>query len=107
MNYSSEQSLVKKLQTISNALAELQQDVARQQSTETTNSCQPIDDLPALGQRLNARRKALGLDLETLELQTGVSTSTLKRLFKDPEGVKFGTVFLIARTLGVKLCTDA
>jgi len=40
-----------------------------------------------------------------LELQTGVSVSTLKRLFKDPEQVKFGTVLAVARTLGVKLCT--
>ncbi len=107
MSYADSQNLVNKLQIISNSLAELQQDVAMQQSIDTAISFQPIDDLPALGQRLNARRKALGLDLETLELQTGVSTSTLKRLFKDPEGVKFGTVFLIARTLGVKLCTDA
>jgi len=106
MSYHSDQHLVKKLQSLSDALAELQEDVVRQQTSEASISPRPIDDLPALGQHLNARRKALGIDLETLALQTDVSISTLKRLFKDPELVKFGTVFLIAHTLGVKLCTD-
>lgn len=106
MNSISGKNLVEKLQSLRHALDELQQDVIRQQAFDASMSVQPVDEIPDLGQRLNARRKALGIDLETLELQTGVSTSTLKRLFKDPEGVKFGTVFLIAKTLGVKLCTD-
>ncbi|AXU97962.1 hypothetical protein CI789_19625 [Erwinia persicina] len=54
--------------------------------------------------QLNERRKALGIDLYTLELQTGISTSTLKRLFKDPEQVKFGSVYAVAEALGMKLC---
>ncbi|RPH31040.1 transcriptional regulator [Buttiauxella warmboldiae] len=57
-----------------------------------------------LGQQLNQRRKDLDIDLPTLELQTGVSASTLKRLFKDPDQVKFGTVLRVADALGVKLC---
>lgn len=107
MSFSGDPHLIAKLQSISDALNELQHDVARRSPSETPISLLPIDDMPDLGQRLNARRKALGIDLQTLELQTGVSISTLKRLFKNPELVKFGTVFLIARTLGVKLCTDA
>ncbi|QZQ52172.1 helix-turn-helix transcriptional regulator [Erwinia persicina] len=54
--------------------------------------------------QLNERRKALGIDLYTLELQTGISTSTLQRLFKDPEQVKFGSVYAVAEALGMKLC---
>ena len=45
--------------------------------------------------------KAFG---KMLELQTGVSISTLNRLFQDPSQVRFTTVFLVAQTLGVSLC---
>lgn len=64
-----------------------------------------IDDLSAFGKLLNDKRKVLGIDLYTLELQTGVSVSTLNRLFNDPSQVRFTTVLLVANTLGVNLCT--
>lgn len=67
------------------------------------SNLQPIDPLE-LGQYLNQQRKALKIELATLELQTGVSVSTLKRLFKDVSQIKFSTVLLVAETLGVKLC---
>ncbi|WP_150539059.1 helix-turn-helix domain-containing protein [Actinobacillus vicugnae] len=63
-----------------------------------------IEDLTAFGQLLNQKRKALNIDLYTLELQTNVSSSTLKRLFQDPSQVRFSTVLLVANTLGVSLC---
>lgn len=64
---------------------------------------QPIDPIE-LGQYLNQQRKAFKIELATLELQTGISVSTLKRLFKDASQIKFSTVILVADTLGVKLC---
>lgn len=63
-----------------------------------------IDSSAEFGARLNARRKELGIDLNTLELQTGVSVSTLKRLFKDPDQVKFSTVCAACSALGITLC---
>lgn len=63
-----------------------------------------IDDLASFGKILNEKRKMLGLDIQSLEWQTGISSSTLKRLFKDPSQVKFTSVLLVAKTLGIKLC---
>ena len=63
-----------------------------------------IDDLASFGKILNEKRKMLGLDIQSLEWQTGISSSTLKRLFKDPSQVKFTSVVLVAQTLGVKVC---
>lgn len=64
-----------------------------------------INEPRDLGKLLNDQRKALGIDLHTLELQTDVSISTLKRLFQDPSQVRFATVLLVAQTLGMALCT--
>ena len=64
---------------------------------------QDIDELH-FGRVLNDQRKALGIDLATLELQTGISVSTLKRLFRNPSQVKFSSVLLVAKTLGMPLC---
>ena len=61
-------------------------------------------DLKAFGKMLNDKRKSLGIELSMLELQTGVSISTLNRLFQDPSQVRFTTMFLVAKTLGVSLC---
>lgn len=63
-----------------------------------------IDDLASFGKILNEKRKMLGLDIQSLEWQTGISSSTLKRLFKDPSQVKFTSVLLVAQALGIKLC---
>lgn len=60
--------------------------------------------MPHFGTQLNAQRKLLGIELTTLEMQTGISSSTLKRLFKDPSQVKFQTICIVAETLGFNLC---
>lgn len=67
---------------------------------------EPITEPTEFGQQLNEQRKKLGIDLETLHLQTDVSLSTLKRLFKDPSQVRFSTLLLVAEALGVKLCIE-
>ncbi|MDD0824893.1 helix-turn-helix domain-containing protein [Mannheimia sp. AT1] len=63
-----------------------------------------LDNLEEFGKQLNVQRKTLGIELATLEMQTGISTSTLKRLFKDPSQVKFQTICTVAETLGFNLC---
>lgn len=63
-----------------------------------------LEMLDSFGFILNEKRKALGLDIQSLEWQTGISSSTLKRLFRDPSQVKFSSVILVAETLGVKVC---
>lgn len=92
------------VEAIRERLNVLQEDIARYSATPST--AQQIEDTASLARLLNTRRKTLGIDLQTLELQTGVSTSTLKRLFKDVEQVKFGTVYAVAKALGVTLCFD-
>ena len=78
--------------------------IAYEQSQKQQLYAGEITDLKAFGKMLNNKRKSLGIDLSVLELQTGVSISTLNRLFQDPSKVRFTTVFLVAKTLGVSLC---
>lgn len=52
---------------------------------------------------LKTKRKSLGLTLSDLELQTGISQSTLKRLFSDPENARVGHLLLVCQELGIKL----
>ncbi|WP_151993540.1 helix-turn-helix domain-containing protein [Buttiauxella massiliensis] len=104
MNYDNA-TLEAKLHTMSELLSDVKKAVAlRAQESDLTLTEQTITESEQLGQQLNQRRKELDIDLATLELQTGVSGSTLKRLFKDPDQVKFGTVLRVADALGVKLC---
>ncbi|OAT32427.1 hypothetical protein M975_1562 [Buttiauxella brennerae ATCC 51605] len=104
MNYDNA-TLAAKLHTMSELLSDVKKAVAlRAQESDLALAEQIITEPAQLGQQLNQRRKELDIDLATLELQTGVSASTLKRLFKDPDQVKFGTVFRVAEALGVKLC---
>ena len=63
-----------------------------------------IVNLKTFGHQLNDKRKALNIELSMLELQTGVSVSTLNRLFQDPSQVRFATVVTVAQALGVSLC---
>ena len=97
--------LALKLQALSSAINEVKHELA---SNESQNSAAIVEyqihSPENLGAQLNARRKALGIELATLELQTGVSVSTLKRVFKNPEQVKFSTVLAVCSALGVKLC---
>ncbi|GDX03955.1 helix-turn-helix domain-containing protein [Buttiauxella sp. A111] len=104
MNYDND-TLADKLHAMSELLNDVKKAVTlRAQESDSLIEDQVIATSAQLGQKLNLRRKALDIDLATLELQTGVSASTLKRLFKDPEQVKFGTVLRVAEALGVKLC---
>ncbi len=87
------------------SLKALQQKVmAYEQSIRTQELQGKIEHIAEFGHYLNEKRKALNLDLYTLELQTDVSISTLKRLFQDPSQIRFATVLLVAETLGVSLC---
>lgn len=86
-------------------LRALQQQLILAEQTQYKQRLQgKIVDIPALGKLLNDKRKALGIDLHSLELQTEISISTLNRLFHDPSQVRFATVLLVANTLGVNLC---
>lgn len=105
MNARSDNSTATRLRDITRQLNELQHDLVRENQQESAAIAQgAVDALPSLGARLNERRKELGIDMLTLELQTGVSASTLKRLFKNPGQVKFGSVYAVAEALGVRLC---
>ncbi|MDW2743846.1 helix-turn-helix domain-containing protein [Atlantibacter subterraneus] len=105
MNENALASVTWKLQALSEELNHVRQSLLNHDAAAPSGSAQAIETPAELGALLNDRRKQLGIDLAMLELQTGVSVSTLKRLFKDPEQVKFGTVLNVARALGVKLCT--
>lgn len=86
-------------------LKALQQRLIQAEQAQTQQKLRgKIEHIPSLGVLLNDKRKALGIDLHTLELQTGVSISTLNRLFQDPSQVRFATVLLVANQLGVNLC---
>ncbi|WP_312972053.1 helix-turn-helix transcriptional regulator [Atlantibacter sp.] len=105
MNENTLASVTWKLQALSEELDKVRQSLLNHDVAMPSGDAQAVDAPAELGVLLNERRKQLGIDLAMLELQTGVSVSTLKRLFKDPEQVKFGTVLAVARALGVKLCT--
>lgn len=91
-------------QQIASLKALQQKVIAYEQAARMQELQGKIENIVTFGHFLNEKRKALNLDLYTLELQTGVSTSTLKRLFQDPSQVRFATVLLVAETLGVSLC---
>jgi Helix-turn-helix. len=62
-----------------------------------------VDSYDAMALMLKTKRKVLGLTLSDLELQTGISQSTLKRLFADPENARVGHLLLVCQELGIKL----
>ncbi|MBE5212969.1 helix-turn-helix domain-containing protein [Pectobacterium sp. A535-S3-A17] len=94
-----------KLDAISEAIDELRHELARSDAASKEVVLEDhIHSLDVFGVQLNMRRKALDIELATLELQTGVSISTLKRLFNDPAQVKFSTVYSVCSALGIKLC---
>ncbi|WP_244664719.1 hypothetical protein [Candidatus Symbiopectobacterium sp. 'North America'] len=85
MSHSRIKPVILKLQELSATINALQQELAlSEEESRASVLDNQIQSLTDFGTRLNARRKALGIDLSTLELQTGVSISTLKRLFKRP-----------------------
>ena len=61
------------------------------------------DNYDAMTLMLKTKRKSLGLTLSDLELQTGISQSSLKRLFSDPENARVGHLLLVCQELGIKL----
>ena len=62
----------------------------------------PLDDYQQLSTLMKQKRKALGLTLEDLELQTDLSISTLKRLMSDPSAARFSNVIIVLKELGIK-----
>lgn len=61
----------------------------------------PIYDTPALVSDMKKRKE--GLSFELLDLQTGISTSTLKRMFKDPRMTSLENFLVVAEELGMKI----
>lgn len=100
------ENLSAQLETQIDELKKLQKSfIAYEQAQREQLYAGKITDLKAFGRQLNDKRKALGIELSMLELQTGVSVSTLNRLFQDPSQVRFSTVLTISQTLGISLCT--
>jgi len=105
MKISNMENISAQLETQINELKRLQQSfMAYEKKQRDQLYDSKIGDLKEFGRLLNDKRKFLGIELNLLELQTGVSISTLNRLFQDPSQVRFSTVFLVAKTLGVSLC---
>lgn len=100
-----EMKLSVRLQEQINQLNELRKQALKQEQEEKQFiENNKLSDLVHFGRQLNLQRKVLGIELATLEMQTGISSSTLKRLFKDPSQVKFQTICIVAETLGFNLC---
>lgn len=106
MNHEHLRELSEELAFLSQRIDAIQKKLSLTTRLTSKKEALPIKNSRMLGEQLRDRRKMLGIDLYTLELQTAISTSTLKRLFKDPEQVKFGSVLAVAKALGVTLCTD-
>ena len=66
------------------------------------NDAIPLNDFQALGALMREKRKASGITLEDLELQTNLSQSTLKRLFADPASARFANIVIVLNELGIK-----
>lgn len=99
-------SLSEKINMINQLAEEVKRSVfAYEQSQFSVTKMDIISQPNLLGQKLDKRRKELGISMSLLELQTGASLATLSRLFKNPEQVKFATVVNVAEALGVRLCT--
>ncbi|OOF48450.1 transcriptional regulator [Rodentibacter trehalosifermentans] len=99
------ENLSAKLETQINELKKLQKSFLAYEEAQRNQLYEgKIVDLKAFGHALNDKRKALGIELSMLKLQTGVLISTLNRLFQDPSQVRFSTVLTVSQTLGVSLC---
>jgi lambda repressor-like predicted transcriptional regulator len=60
-----------------------------------------LNDKTELSNLMKKKRKEAGVSMEDLELQTGLSYSTLKRIFSDPSGARFSSVINILNELGI------
>ena len=60
-----------------------------------------LNDSAELSALMRNKRKESGLSMEDLELQTGLSYSTLKRIFSDPSKARFSSVISILNELGI------
>lgn len=69
--------LSSELQNQINQLNQLRKQALKQEQDEQKLfEKNKIEDLPHFGTQLNAQRKLLGIELTTLEMQTGISSST-------------------------------
>lgn len=101
----SKSTLIEQVISIDRMVNALKQQIyTEQESLASVDKVRLIEAPQLLGKILDERRKELGISMKLLELQTGVSSATLTRLFKNPEQIKFLTVFNVASALGVNLC---
>jgi DNA-binding phage protein len=66
------------------------------------NDAVDLNDTEKLSELMQKTRKRTGTTMEDLELQTGISYSTLKRIFTDPSSARFSSVILVLNELGIK-----
>lgn len=72
-----------------------------EQSLVNPSSGVNLNDKASLSELMKAKRKETNLSMEDLELQTGLSYSTIKRIFADPSNAKFTNVIKILNELGI------
>ncbi|MEZ8990217.1 helix-turn-helix domain-containing protein [Vibrio breoganii] len=72
-----------------------------EESAERPLSTYPINDKTSLIEDMRERKKSISL--EDLEIQTGVSSSTLKRMLKDPSNTSLDNFLSVASELGMKI----
>lgn len=65
-----------------------------------------LNEMGALIDMLHRLKKEQKITLEELEMQTEISNSTLKRLFKNPENARVGHLLKVLNELGVKVWVE-
>lgn len=65
----------------------------------------PVSDTTTLVADMKERKE--GLSIEDLELQTGLSRSTVKRILNDPSRSSLENFLLVATELGMKITVEA
>ncbi|WP_025565132.1 helix-turn-helix transcriptional regulator [Psychromonas sp. SP041] len=72
-----------------------------EQNLVNPNNGVDLNDKASLSELMKVKRKEANLSMEDLELQTGLSYSTIKRIFADPSNAKFTNVIKILNELGI------
>ncbi len=92
-------SINKKISTLQETLASLADDLEGMENAPL--SAYSMYDTQTLIADMKNRKS--GLSFELLELQTGISMSTLKRMFKDPKATSLENFLSVANELGMKI----
>lgn len=77
--------------------------MARPAATRTARPAPPRDEPPRVGETLAARRQTLGLTLDELSRQAGVSKSMLSQIERNQANPTVAVVWRLAQALGVPL----